>query len=330
MPDFKISENKIFTVSTPESFNETALEIFHFQYKNNPVYKNFTDYLGIWPSGISHYTQIPFLPIEFFKKHRINSGNFKEETIFRSSGTTGMQTSKHYVRSLDLYERSFLTNFERQFGTVNNVIILALLPSYLEQQGSSLVYMMNRLIDLSEDERSGFYLHDYERLAETLNKLKNTSKKVLLMGVTYALLELAEKYPVRFPELLLMETGGMKGMRRELVREELHDILRKAFGIKQVLSEYGMTELLSQAYSLKDGIFHTPPWMKILIRDINDPLTLTENGSTGGINIIDLANIYSCSFIATKDLGRKTGEDSFEMLGRYDDSDVRGCNLLIV
>ncbi len=330
MPDFKLSENKIFTVGSPESFNETALEIFHFQYKNNPVYRNFTDYLGIRPSGISHYTQIPFLPIELFKNRKITSGNFKEETIFRSSGTTGMQTSEHYIKSLALYERSFLTNFERLFGSVKDFVILALLPSYLERQGSSLVYMMNRLIDLSEDKQSGFYLHDYEKLSDTLRSLKNSSKKVLLIGVTYALLDLAEKFPVRFPELLLMETGGMKGIRREMIRMELHDILKKAFGVGHVLSEYGMTELLSQAYALKSGIFQTPPWMKILIRDINDPLTLTRNNSTGGINVIDLANIYSCSFIATKDLGRKTGEDLFEMLGRYDDSDVRGCNLLIV
>jgi acyl-CoA synthetase (AMP-forming)/AMP-acid ligase II len=190
--------------------------------------------------------------------------------------------------------------------------------------------MMDKLIRLSGDEHSGFYLHDYEQLAETLNSLKNSSKKVLLMGVTYALLDLAEKFPVRFPELLLMETGGMKGMRREMIREELHEILKEAFGVQQVCSEYGMTELLSQAYARKNGVFSTPPWMKILIRDINDPLTLIENGQTGGINIIDLANIYSCSFIATKDLGRKTGESTFEMLGRYDNSDVRGCNLLIV
>lgn len=330
MPDFKLSENKIFTVSSPDTFNGLALEIFHFQYKNNPVYRNFTDYLGISPTGISHYTQIPFLPVEFFKDHKIISGQFSEEAVFTSSGTTGLQTAKHYVKDLSLYERSFVTNFEQQFGPVNNFVILALLPSYLERQGSSLVYMMDKLIRLSGDERSGFYLHDYERLAETLNSLKNSSKKVLLMGVTYALLDLAEKYPVRFPELLLMETGGMKGMRREMIREELHEILKEAFGVKQVCSEYGMTELLSQAYSTKSGIFQTPPWMKILIRDINDPLTLLENGQTGGINIIDLANIYSCSFIATKDLGRKTGESTFEMLGRYDNSDVRGCNLLIV
>ena len=330
MPDFKLSENKIFTVSSPDTFNGVVLEIFHFQYKNNPVYRNFTDYLGIRPSGISHYTQIPFLPVEFFKDHKIISGQFDEEAVFTSSGTTGMQTARHYIKDLSLYEQSFVTNFEQQFGPVNNFVILALLPSYLERQGSSLVYMMDKLIRLSGDERSAFYLHDYEQLAETLNNLKNTSKKVLLMGVTYALLDLAEKYPVRFPELLLMETGGMKGMRREMIREELHEILKEAFGVQQVCSEYGMTELLSQAYSTKSGIFQTPPWMKILIRDINDPLTLLENGQTGGINIIDLANIYSCSFIATKDLGRKTGESTFEMLGRYDNSDVRGCNLLIV
>jgi phenylacetate-coenzyme A ligase PaaK-like adenylate-forming protein len=330
MPDFKLSENKIFTISTPSSFNETALEIFHFQYKNNPVYRHFTDYLGIRPADINEYTQIPFLPIEFFKDHRIVSGDFIEEAVFKSSGTTGMQTGKHFIKSLSLYEHSFLTNFEQQFGPVKDFVILALLPSYLERQGSSLVYMMDKLIRFSGDENSGFYLYDYDRLAETLKKLKNTPKKVLLMGVTYALLELAEKHPIRFPELILMETGGMKGMRREMIREELHTILKEAFGVEQVYSEYGMTELLSQAYALRDGNFQTPPWMKILIRDINDPLALVKNGQSGGINIIDLANIHSCSFIATKDLGRKTGEDTFEMLGRYDDSDVRGCNLLIV
>lgn len=330
MPDLTTLENKIFTIASPELFNEAALEIFHFQYKNNPVYKSFTDYLGIRPSGISHYTGIPFLPIEFFKAHKIVSGNFKEKAIFLSSGTTGKQTSEHYIKSLALYEQSFLINFEKQFGSVGDFVILALLPSYLEQKGSSLVYMMNKLIGLSGDERSGFYLHDYKQLAETLKHLKTTSKKVLLMGVTYALLDLAEKFPIRFPELMLMETGGMKGMRREMIRKELHAVLKEAFGVEQVYSEYGMTELLSQAYALKEGVFHTPPWMKVLIRDINDPLTLVNNGSTGGINIIDLANIYSCSFIATKDLGKKTDEVSFEMLGRYDNSDVRGCNLLIV
>jgi len=330
MPDLITYENKIFTMASSESFNETALEIFRFQYKNNRVYRSFVDYLGILHSGVSHYTEIPFLPIEFFKKHQIISGEFKEETIFLSSGTTSKQVSEHYIKSLTLYEQSFLKNFEQQFGSVKDYVILALLPSYLEQKGSSLVYMMNKLISLSGDKRSGFYLHDYERLAETLNVLRDSSRKVLLMGVTYALLSLAEKHPVRFPELLLMETGGMKGMRREMIRKELHAVLKEAYGVKQVCSEYGMTELLSQAYALKDGIFHTPPWMKILIRDINDPLTLVNENQSGGINVIDLANVHSCSFIATKDLGRKKGEDTFDMLGRYDNSDVRGCNLLVV
>ncbi len=330
MPDLTTLENKIFTIASSASFNEAAIEIFHFQYKNNTVYRNFVNYLDVHITDITHYTQIPFLPIEFFKHHKIVSGNFKEEAIFLSSGTTGNHVSRHYVKSLALYEKSFLANFERSFGPVNNFVILALLPSYLERQGSSLVYMMEKLIQHSGDERSGFYLYDQKRLAETLNSLKNTSKKVLLMGVTYALLDLAEKFPIHFPNLILMETGGMKGMRREMIREELHTVLKEAFGVEQVCSEYGMTELLSQSYALKEGVFHTPLWMKILIRDINDPLTLLENDSTGGINIIDLANIYSCSFIATHDLGKKQNDHSFEMLGRYDNSDVRGCNLLIV
>lgn len=241
-----------------------------------------------------------------------------------------MLCSKHYIRSLSLYEKSFVTNFEQQFGDLNNFVILALLPSYLERKGSSLVYMMNRLIELNNDPRSGFYLHDYEKLSETLNSLKSSSKKTLLIGVTYALLNLAEKFPVRFPELLLMETGGMKGMRREMIRKELHDIFKKSFGVRQVYSEYGMTELLSQAYALQDGVFRTPPWMRVLVRDTNDPFTLLDQGKTGGINIIDLANMYSCSFIATSDLGRTIDDDTFEMLGRFDNSDVRGCNLMVI
>lgn len=329
MPDLKAFEKRIFSISSSNSFNELAIDIFHFQYKNNTVYRNFVDYIGIKPSGVNHYLKIPFLPIEFFKDQKIVTGDFREETIFTSSGTTGQNASRHYIRSLNLYEQSFILNFEQQFGKVEDYIILALLPSYLEQDGSSLVYMVDKLIKMTHDPKSRFYLHDYEKLAQVLSGLKNTSKKVLLIGVTYALLDLADKYPIHFPELTLMETGGMKGRRKELIRAELHSILKNAFGIKNVCSEYGMTELLSQAYSHKNGIFQTPAWMKILIRDLNDPLTLIPVAKTGGINIIDLTNIYSCSFIATKDLGKKINDNTFEMLGRYDNSDVRGCNLLI-
>lgn len=329
MPDLKAFEKKIFSISSSDSFNELAIDIFHFQYKNNKVYRNFVNYIGITPSGVNHYLKIPFLPIEFFKDQKIVTGDFREETIFTSSGTTGQSTSRHYIKSLNLYEQSFLLNFKQQFGKVEDYIILALLPSYLEQDSSSLVYMVEKLIKRTHDSKSGFYLRDYKKLAQVMSSLKSTSKKVLLIGVSYALLDLADKYPIHFPELMLMETGGMKGRRKELVRAELHAILKNAFGIKNVCSEYGMTELLSQAYSHKNGIFQTPSWMKILIRDINDPLSLIPVAKTGSINIIDLANIYSCSFIATKDLGKKINDNAFEMLGRYDNSDVRGCNLLI-
>ena len=329
MPVLKALKKRIFSISSSDSFNELAIDIFHFQYKNNKVYRNFVDYMGIKPSSVKHYLNIPFLPIEFFKGQKIVTGDFREEIIFTSSGTTGQSTSRHYIKSLNLYEQSFILNFNQQFGKLEDYIILALLPSYLEQDSSSLVYMVEKLIKMTHDPRSGFYLHDYEKLAQVLSGLKSTSKKVLLIGVSYALLDLADKYPVHFPELMLMETGGMKGRKKELVRAELHAILKNAFGVKNICSEYGMTELLSQAYSHKNGIFQTPSWMKILIRDINDPLTLLGTGKTGGINIIDLANIYSCSFIATKDLGEKINDNTFEMLGRYDNSDVRGCNLLI-
>ena len=329
MPDLKAFEKRIFSISSSNSFNELAIDIFHFQYKNNKVYRNFVDYIGIKPSGINHYLKIPFLPIEFFKDQKIITGDFREETIFTSSGTTGQNTSRHYIKSLNLYEQSFILNFNQKFGKLEDYIILALLPSYLEQDSSSLVYMVEKLIRRTHDPQSGFYLHDYKKIAQVLSSLKNVSKKVLLIGVSYALLDLADKHPVHFPELMLMETGGMKGRRKELVRAELHTIFKNAFGIKNVYSEYGMTELLSQAYSYKNGVFQAPAWMKILIRDLNDPLSLIPSGKTGGINIIDLANIHSCSFIATKDLGKKINDNAFEMLGRYDNSDVRGCNLMI-
>jgi phenylacetate-coenzyme A ligase PaaK-like adenylate-forming protein len=329
MPETKALEKRIFSITNSLSFNELAVDIFHFQYRNNPVYHQFVDLLGVNPSAIRHDTEIPFLPIEFFKDQKVCSGEFEPETIFTSSGTSGQANSQHYIKSLNLYEQSFVTQFTQQFGAPDNFVLLALLPSYLEREGSSLVYMVEKLIGLTRDPSSGFYLHDYEQLAQVLNNLKKTSKKVLLIGVTYALLDLAETYPIHFPELILMETGGMKGKRKELLRTEMHDILKAAFGIENVCSEYGMTELLSQAYSLKDGVFEHPPWMKVMIRDMNDPLTLLDNGKTGGMNIIDLANLYSCSFIATKDLGRKIDDRSFEMLGRYDNSDVRGCNLMI-
>ncbi len=329
MPETKEIEKRIFSMANTHSFNELAVDIFYFQYSNNQVYRRFVDLLGVDPSSIRNYSEIPFIPIEFFKDQKVVSGEFEPETTFISSGTTGQSSSRHHIKSLNLYEQSFVANFKQQFGAPEDYILLALLPSYLEREGSSLVYMVEKLIELTNNPLSDFYLHDYEQLAAVLSDLKQSSKKALLIGVTYALLDLAEAYPMHFPELIVMETGGMKGRRKELLRTEMHDILKKAFGVENIRSEYGMTELLSQAYSHKNGIFESPAWMKVLIRDMNDPLTMLEDGQTGGMNIIDLANLYSCSFIATKDLGKKIDDTKFEMLGRYDNSDVRGCNLMI-
>jgi len=331
MPEFTAIEKQIFEVNSPDKFNALALKIFHFQYKKNPVYRKFVDFLRIEVKNIAHYSQIPFLPIELFKQHKILVDGFLAEEIFTSSGTTGNQNSKHYIAKANLYTKSFTKGFEQFFGRANDFVILALLPSYLEQGGSSLVYMADRLIALSEHTESGFYLNNYEQLSDVLKRLINKKKKVILLGVTYALLDLTEQFPINFPELILVETGGMKGRRPEMIREDLHENLKSAIGIKQVYSEYGMTELLSQAWSKGLGIFETPPWMKVLIRDVNDPLSLLPKGKSGGINIIDLANIYSCCFIASSDLGKliPDGDGKFTVLGRYDNSDVRGCNLLV-
>ncbi len=322
-------EKKIFSTESETDFTALALEIFHFQYNNNKVYHKFVKGLGVDTAAIKNCREIPFLPIAFFKTHKVVCGNFEPAAVFQSSGTTGMVTSKHFVKDIRLYEQSLVHGFKLFLGKPAEYVFLALLPSYLERTGSSLVHMADLLIRLSRDENSGFYLHDYDKLAAILAKLKKQQKKVILLGVTYALLDLAEQFPLDFPELILMETGGMKGKRREMVREELHSILRNAFGVKDVYSEYGMTELLSQAYSKGRGIFSTPPWMKVLIRDVNDPLSLVPAGKGGGINVIDLANIHSCSFIATQDLGKLHTTSDFEVLGRFDNSDVRGCNLLV-
>ncbi len=322
-------EKNIFDIKTEADFNVLALEIFHFKYDKNKVYHRFVEEIGVDTTALKNYREIPFLPIEFFKTHKVVCGDFEEEAVFQSSGTTGSTTSRHFVKNIGLYERSLLRGFELFFGKPEEYVFLALLPSYLERTGSSLVHMVNLLIQLSKNENSDFYLHDYHKLAEVLTKLKKQHKKIILLGVTYALLDLAEQFPVKFPDLILMETGGMKGKRREMVREELHGILQSAFGVKSIFSEYGMTELLSQAYSKGGGIFSTPPWMKVLIRDVNDPLSLMPKHRSGGINVIDFANIYSCSFIATQDLGKQHTLLNFEVLGRFDNSDVRGCNLLV-
>jgi len=322
-------KNKIFSIQSDANFNEVALKIFRYQYKNNPVYHEFVSAIKIHPRHVSHYLNIPFLPIEFFKTKKVISGDENILNYFSSSGTTGMMTSKHFYQNTDLYQQSFTKAFQQFYGDVTNITILALLPSYLERKGSSLIFMVDSLIKESKNKKSGFYLDDLNSLANEMNILDEAGEKVHLIGVSFALLDLVEQYQFNLKNTIVMETGGMKGRRKELVREELHAQLRKGFGINSIHSEYGMTELFSQAYSLGDGIFNTPSWMKVLIRDVNDPLTLMGNNKTGGINVIDLANLDSCSFIATQDLGKTKEDGSFEVLGRFDASDIRGCNLLI-
>jgi len=322
---------RIFSISNEADFNNTAIEVFRFQHANNAVYRNWCDALGVSRAGVKTPGSIPFLPVSFFRNHRIVTGNGTPEIVFSSSGTTGMQRSMHHVIDASIYEESFTRSFTLFYGDPASTVIFALLPSYLERMGSSLVYMAERLIGRSADGPGGFYLDNYTKLLDDINACRREQKQVIVLGVTYALLELAEKYSPDLDGIIVMETGGMKGMRRELVREELHGILNSAFGTRFIHSEYGMTELLSQAYSKGNGIFSCPPWMKILTGDINDPLRLsTGQGSTGTINIIDLANIWSCSFISTSDLGRLHEEGTFEITGRYDNSDIRGCNLLVI
>jgi hypothetical protein len=329
MTEIELITDQVFNIKNEFEFEALALKVFDFQFKNNKIYRSYIQFLGADVKSIKHYQDIPFLPIEFFKSHRIVSSEKDPQEIFTSSGTTGSQQSKHFVIDTKIYIRSFLEGFSRFYGELDNYCVLALLPSYLERNGSSLVYMVNELIRRSEQAESGFYLDNLDELASMIQSEKLRDKKVLLIGVSFALLDLIEKFSIRHPNLIVMETGGMKGRRKELIREELHQQLSNGLGVKSIHSEYGMTELLSQAYSLGDGVFESPPWMKILIRDTNDPLCLLENGRSGGINVIDLANIYSCSFIMTQDLGRKTNEQSFEVLGRFDSSDIRGCNLLV-
>ncbi|NOT50155.1 MAG: acyl transferase [Chitinophagaceae bacterium] len=320
--------DKVFGIKE-ESIEPLALEIFRFQAENNPVYRDFLQALKVDPSGIDDITRIPFLPVRFFKSHQIKTTLFEPQAVFESSGTTGSINSKHYVKDLSLYEESFVKGFEEFYGPINKYCIIGLLPSYVERQNSSLVYMVDKLVQLSEHPQSGFYLNEYEQLAAVLQELDKRKQPTFLVGVTFALLDFAEKFSFPLQHTIVMETGGMKGRRKEMIRPEVHDILKKAFQLSSVHSEYGMTELLSQAYSKGEGIFNCPPWMKILMRDEEDPFTVNRSGS-GTINIIDLANIYSCSFIATDDVGRLNADGSFEVLGRVDGSDLRGCSLMVV
>jgi phenylacetate-coenzyme A ligase PaaK-like adenylate-forming protein len=325
-----IHTDAIFSISSEIEFNTLALEVFKFQFENNPVYRSFCDLLYKHPSDVKQIEDIPFLPIQFFKSHHVLSSNAPIEATFSSRGTTGSITSKHYVTDLSIYEKSFRQGFRNFYGTTKDYTILALLPNYLERKGSSLVYMVNDMIKHSQQPESGFYLDNITELKETLIALDSEGKKIMLIGVSFALLDLVELHQFNLKNTIVMETGGMKGRRKELVREELHAVLKSGFGISKIHSEYGMTELLSQAYSLGDGFFSYPNWMKILTRDPEDALTIQNTKKTGGINVIDLANINSCSFIATQDLGRVHDNSTFEIIGRFDSSDIRGCNLMVL
>ncbi len=324
-----VKSDTIFSISSESEFQEIALEVFRYQAVNTAVYRDFLSLLKINPEKISDYRQIPFLPVEFFKSHEIITEGIKPEIVFESSTTSGSIPSKHYVANVDLYTESFMKGFEKFYGNPADYCILALLPSYLERKGSSLVFMANELILQSKHQESGFYLDEHDKLITLLKNLQKGGKSCILIGVTFALLDLADRYKESLSNIRIMETGGMKGRRKEMVRDDLHSYLKSRFSITAVHSEYGMTELLSQAYSKGEGKFYCPPWMKVLIRDSYDPMQILPVGSTGGINIIDLANLHSCSFIASSDLGRLNDDASFEVLGRMDNSDIRGCNLMI-
>jgi phenylacetate-coenzyme A ligase PaaK-like adenylate-forming protein len=325
----KPDKQQVFSISNDRQFNDIALQIFKYQAKHCTVYRDFITGLKINPDAVTTIQQIPFLPIEFFKVHRIVSSVDDAEVTFTSSGTTGITTSSHYVTDVSWYTESFRKAFQLFYGDIRDYTILALLPSYLERQGSSLIYMAEDLIKQSNNPDSGFYLYNHDELATQLAKQQQANKPTILIGVTFALLDFVDQYQINFPELIVMETGGMKGRRKEMIREELHEVLCKGFGVDAIHSEYGMTELLSQAYSKGAGIFNCPPWMCIITRDTNDPMSIVTNGKAGGINVIDLANINSCSFIATQDLAKLYSDGEFEVLGRFDNADIRGCNLLI-
>ena len=319
--------NQIFNINSEQDFEKLALEIFDFQMEKNPIYSAYAAIIlkGEEPTNIY---EIPFLPIEFFKNQQLICNGQKIEEIFLSSGTT-LDQSRHLVSDLSIYQKSFTKSFELFYGEIMDYCILSLLPNYREREGSSLIYMVDELIRKSEHEKSGFYLNDYKGLSETIAELEKKKQKTILIGVSYALLDLAKNFPQILEYTTIIETGGTKGKRKEFLKEELHNILKNSFGLQNIHSEYGMTELLSQSYSRGKGIFKSPPWKKVLIRDANDPLSIIGEHKTGGINIIDLANIYSCPFIATQDLGKTYDDGSFSVLGRFDNSDVRGCNLLV-
>ena len=323
-------ETSIFNIQNKQEFKALSLAVFKHQFKNNKVYRSFCDLLFVHPSSISTIEEIPFLPIQFFKSRKVLSSLDEIQETFTSSGTTGSSTSKHLVTNINLYKESYLKGFAHFYGNIEEYTVLALLPNYLERQGSSLVFMVADLIKKSKKVESGFYLDNIQELANKLLELNRNGQKILLIGVSFALLDLIEMQQFNLKNTIIMETGGMKGRRKELVREELHTILKNGFGVTEIHSEYGMTELLSQGYSKGNGVFETPPWMKILTRDTEDALSINASGKNGGINVIDLANYNSCSFIATQDLGKVYENETFEIIGRFDNSDIRGCNLMVL
>jgi hypothetical protein len=322
-------KTRIFGPLNEGDFNATALDIFHFQYDRNEIYRRYADAIGVAPEKVTHFSQIPFLPVSFFKTHPVVSGISLPEKIFLSSGTTGIERSHHRILDLSVYDESLVKGFEWFYGRLEAYDIFALTPDSQQNPDSSLIYMISRWILKSRSEVSGFYLDRPELLAKLLEERKSPGKRLLLIGLSYALIDFAEKFPLALPGAVIMETGGMKGRRKEMIREELHVFLLERFRCKNIHSEYGMTELLSQAYAKENGRFKTPPWMKVLVRDTNDPLCLLPEGKTGGINIIDLANFNSCSFLALQDLGKINDDGFFEVLGRFDFSDLRGCNLMV-
>ena len=320
---------KIFDIKNHSEFKKKCLDIYNFQYENNMVYQNYCNMICEDPTDVNEINKIPFLPISFFKTKKIlSTDNF--EKVFYSSGTTTNSRSKHFISSLKLYQKSFINNFKLNYSDITQYTILALLPNYYDNKDSSLIYMIEKLIKLSKSKESGFFLDDYVNLSRKLIELDaKKERKTILIGVPYALLDMIDFNQLQLNNTIIMETGGMKGRRKEMVRTELHEKLKRGFGVSKIHSEYGMTELLSQAYSKGDGIFKTPSWMKVIIRDINDAQNLDFNKKSGAINIIDLANYNSCSFIATDDMGKYINDDEFELIGRVDNSDIRGCNLLV-
>lgn len=328
MQDFNSLIQRINSVDG-HSFDDTCLDVFRFQFEHNPVYHEWCASLGKSKTTVQAIEDIPFLPIEFFKSHEVKSGNWEEELSFESSGTTRVQTSRHRVWSLSYYLEGCRKTFEQTYGDLDDYIILALLPSYLERSGSGLIAMVDDFIHRTSDDDSGYYLNEFEALYEKLLSLKGVGKKVILWGVTFALLDFAEQFQMDFPQLLIMETGGMKGRREEMVRADVHQHLKSAFHVESIHSEYGMTELFSQAYSKGEGLFEPAKTMKVLGRDINDPFQINSSRSTVALNVIDLSNWATCSFIETKDLGSVRSDGQFEVKGRMDNSDIRGCNLLV-